>query len=121
MNKDLLATTYEQALKMLADGTGAHYPMLTFALANIKAIDPDKVNDIGFFAQPGDSAASNGLTVWMPAGIYVYKNGKNVDARRSGSPSSSRRKESPRTWQGRNPTVRSPSRASRFPTTCCRQ
>ncbi len=82
MNKDLLATTYEQALKMLADGSGAQYPMLTFALANIKATNPDKINDIGFFAQPGDSAASNGLTVWMPAGIYVYKNGKNVDAAR---------------------------------------
>jgi raffinose/stachyose/melibiose transport system substrate-binding protein len=80
MNKDLLATTYDQALKMLADGTGAMYPMLTFALANIKAIAPDKVNDIGFFGQPGDTPGSNGVTVWMPAGIYVYKNGKNVDA-----------------------------------------
>ncbi|HUI70405.1 MAG TPA: extracellular solute-binding protein [Spirochaetia bacterium] len=80
MNKDLLATTYEQALKMLADGTGAQYPMLTFSLANIKATAPDKINDIGFFAQPGDSPSSNGLTVWMPAGIYVYKNGKNIDA-----------------------------------------
>ncbi len=80
MNKDLLATTYDQALKMLADGTGVHYPMLTFALANIKAASPDQVNDIGFFAQPGDTAGSNGVTVWMPAGIYVYKNGKNVDA-----------------------------------------
>ncbi|HTO21402.1 MAG TPA: extracellular solute-binding protein [Spirochaetia bacterium] len=79
MNKDLLATTFEQALKMLADGSGVHYPMLTFALVNIKTLAPDKVNDIGFFGQPGDSGAS-GLTVWMPAGIYVYKNGKNVDA-----------------------------------------
>ena len=82
MNKDHLATTYDQALKMLADGTGAHYPMLTFALANLKAIAPDKVNDIGFFGQPGDTPGSNGVTVWMPAGIYVYKNGKNVDAAR---------------------------------------
>ncbi len=80
MNKDSLATTYDVALKMLADGTGAHYPMLTFALANIKNTAPDKLNDIGFFAQPGDTAAKNGLTVWMPAGIYLYKNGKNVDA-----------------------------------------
>jgi len=80
MNKDLLATTYEQALKMLADGSGVQYPMLTFALANIRSIAPDKVNDIGFFGQPGDTPGSNGVTVWMPAGIYVYKNGKNVDA-----------------------------------------
>jgi raffinose/stachyose/melibiose transport system substrate-binding protein len=82
MNKDLLATTYDQALKMLADGTGVHYPMLTFALANLKTIAPDGVNDIGFFGQPGDTPGSNGVTVWMPAGIYVYKNGKNVDAAR---------------------------------------
>lgn len=80
MNKDFLATTYDQALKMLADGTGVHYPMLTFSLANLKAIAPDNVNDIGFFGQPGDTAGSNGVTVWMPAGIYVYKNGKNIDA-----------------------------------------
>ncbi len=80
MNKDLLATTYEQALKMLVDGTGAHYPMLTFALDNIKSTAPDKINDIGFFAQPGDSAASNGLTAWMPAGVALNKNGANVDA-----------------------------------------
>jgi raffinose/stachyose/melibiose transport system substrate-binding protein len=80
MNKDLLATTFEQALKMLADGTGVHYPMLTFALSNIRTLAPDKANDIGFFGQPGDTPGSNGVTVWMPAGIYVYKAGKNVDA-----------------------------------------
>jgi raffinose/stachyose/melibiose transport system substrate-binding protein len=80
MNKDLLATTYDVALKMLADGSGAHYPMLTFALSNIRNIAADKLNDIGFFAQPGDAATSNGLTVWMPAGIYLNKGGTNVEA-----------------------------------------
>ena len=80
MNKDLLATTFEQALKMLADGSGVHYPMLTFALVNITTLAPDKVNDIGFFGQPGDTAAKNGMTVWEPAGIYLYKQGSNVDA-----------------------------------------
>ncbi len=80
MNKDLLATTYEQALKMLVDGSGVQYPMLTFALDNIKNIAPDKVADIGFFPQPGDSASSNGITVWMPAGIALYAKGSNVDA-----------------------------------------
>ncbi len=52
MNKDALATTYDQALKMLADGTGAQYPMLTFVFTSIKDYAPDKVNDIGFFGQP---------------------------------------------------------------------
>ena len=80
INKDPVATTFEEALLRLASGDGAHYPMLTFAFANLKALAPDKVNDIGFFAQPGESAATNGLTVWMPANLAIYKNGKNVEA-----------------------------------------
>jgi raffinose/stachyose/melibiose transport system substrate-binding protein len=80
LNKDFLATTYDAALKMLAEGTGAHYPMLTFALPTIAENYPDQVNDIGFFAQPGNSADSNGLTVWVPGGIYLYKNSKYPDA-----------------------------------------
>lgn len=80
MNEDFLATTYDIALKMLAEGTGVHYPMLTFALPVIEANYPDKAGDIGLFAQPSDSADINGLTVWMPAGIYIYKNGSNVEA-----------------------------------------
>ncbi|SFB06419.1 raffinose/stachyose/melibiose transport system substrate-binding protein [Cohnella sp. OV330] len=80
LNKDYLSTTYDQALKMLVDGTGVQYPMLTFALSNIFATYPDKIDDIGVFAQPGDSADSNGLTVWMPAAISIYKDGKNVEA-----------------------------------------
>ncbi|ACT03709.1 extracellular solute-binding protein [Paenibacillus sp. JDR-2] len=80
MNKDYLATTYDQALKMLVDGTGVQYPMLTFALSNIFATYPDKIDDIGVFAQPADSADKTALTVWMPAGIAIYKDGKNVEA-----------------------------------------
>jgi len=80
MNEDFLATTYDIALKMLAEGTGVHYPMLTFAFPVLQANYPDKASDIGLFAQPGDSADKNGLTVWMPAGIYLNKNGSNVEA-----------------------------------------
>lgn len=79
-NKDASATTYDMALKMLLDGKGAQYPMLTFATATMAGIDPVKINDIGFFAQPGDSPSSNGLTIWIPNGISVYKGSKNIDA-----------------------------------------
>jgi raffinose/stachyose/melibiose transport system substrate-binding protein len=65
---------------MLADGTGVQYPMITFALANIAATSPDKMQDIGFFPQPSDSADKNGLTVWMPAGIFINKNSEHIDA-----------------------------------------
>ncbi|ASS68617.1 MULTISPECIES: extracellular solute-binding protein [unclassified Paenibacillus] len=80
LNKDYLSTTYDQALKMLVDGTGVQYPMLTFALSNIYANYPDQIGNIGVFAQPGDSADKNGLTVWMPAAISIYKESKNIEA-----------------------------------------
>jgi len=80
INKDAASTTYEQALSVLLNGQGAQYPMLTFAFANLKKIDPAKVQDIGFFAQPGDSSDSNGLTIWMPAGFSIYNQNKNIEA-----------------------------------------
>ncbi|MCM3699440.1 ABC transporter substrate-binding protein [Paenibacillus macerans] len=78
MNKDFQATTYDAGLKMLAEGKGAHYPMLSFAVPALEQNFPEKMGDIGFFAQPGDSADSNGLTIWLPAGAYAYKNSKHA-------------------------------------------
>ncbi|MBK8050996.1 MAG: extracellular solute-binding protein [Anaerolineales bacterium] len=77
--KDFATTRYDQGLKLLAEGAGAHYPMLSFALPTIAANFPDAVNDIGFFAQPGTDAEKNGATIWMPAGTYIPKTTKNVD------------------------------------------
>jgi raffinose/stachyose/melibiose transport system substrate-binding protein len=76
--KDFATTTFEQGLKLLADGKAAHYPMLSFALSTIAANSPDKVNDIGFFAQPGTDASKNGATIWMPAGTYIPKTSKHI-------------------------------------------
>jgi raffinose/stachyose/melibiose transport system substrate-binding protein len=78
--KDYATTTFEQGLKLLADGKGAQYPMLSFALSTIAANSPTEVNDIGFFAQPGTDATKNGATIWMPAGTYIPKTSKNIDA-----------------------------------------
>jgi raffinose/stachyose/melibiose transport system substrate-binding protein len=71
MNKDFASAKFEDGQRMLAEGTGAQYPMLTFAIAGIAANFPDKLKDIGLFALPGDDAAKNGLTVWSPAGVYI--------------------------------------------------
>jgi raffinose/stachyose/melibiose transport system substrate-binding protein len=77
--KDYATTKFEQGLKLLADGVGAHFPMLSFALPTIAANSPDAVNDIGFMAQPGADAATNGATIWMPAGTYIPKTSKNIE------------------------------------------
>ena len=79
MNKDLLATTYDAGLKMLAEGKGAQYPMLSMATPTLLQNYPDQIDNIGFFAQPGDDASSNGLTIWMPGAAYIYKESKNIE------------------------------------------
>jgi raffinose/stachyose/melibiose transport system substrate-binding protein len=80
LNKDFGAATFSEGMKMVATGGAAHYPMLTFGIGDVKQNEPANLNDIGFFAQPGDDAAKNGLTVWMPAGIYIPTSTKNLDA-----------------------------------------
>ncbi len=70
-NEDFGAASYQDGLKMIATGEAAHYPMLTFAVGAIKQNYPENLSDVGFFAQPGDSADKNGLTVWMPGAYYI--------------------------------------------------
>jgi len=53
LNEDFAAAKYDDGIRMLLDGEGAHYPMLTFATTAMVQSAPDKVGDIGFFAQPG--------------------------------------------------------------------
>lgn len=76
---DYATARFEPTLGLLANGEGAHYPMLTFALATIAANFPDQVNDIGFFGQPGNDAESAGATIWMPAGLYIPQTTSNLE------------------------------------------
>ncbi|MBU1334631.1 MAG: ABC transporter substrate-binding protein [Devosia sp.] len=79
-NEDFGAAKYDDGIRMVAAGEGAHYPMLTFATTAIAAAYPDMIGNVGFFAQPGDEAGMNGLTVWMPDGIYIPQTTSNLDA-----------------------------------------
>ncbi len=78
--EDFGSSTFDDGLNMLAEGTIAHYPMLTFPLGTIAANHPDKIQDIGFFGQPGTDAAKAGATIWMPAATYIPKTSQNIDA-----------------------------------------
>jgi len=79
-NEDFGAARYADGLRMIVNGEGAHYPMLTFATTAIMATFPDQIENIGFFAQPGDEAELNGLTVWMPDGVYIPQTTSNLEA-----------------------------------------
>lgn len=78
-NKDFASATYAQGLEKLANGDGAQYPILSFALPELKKTFPEKLNDIGLFPLPGDDASKNALTVWLPGGVYIPKSTKNLD------------------------------------------
>jgi raffinose/stachyose/melibiose transport system substrate-binding protein len=77
LNEDFASATFDDGLRMIAAGEGAHYPMLTFAVSTIVELYPDTADDVGFFALPGDGA--NGMTTWLPAGIYAPANTDHPD------------------------------------------
>ena len=79
-NTDFASAKLDDGLEKLANAKGAHYPMLTFAISSLVANYPDKMKDIGFFAQPGTSQAKNGLTVWTGSGMYIPAKSKNIAA-----------------------------------------
>jgi raffinose/stachyose/melibiose transport system substrate-binding protein len=82
MNEDFGVAKFEDGMRMVATGEGAHYPMLTFGIGTVKQNNPDNLADLGFFAQPGPDAAKNGLTVWMPAALYLPAGGENEEEAR---------------------------------------
>jgi raffinose/stachyose/melibiose transport system substrate-binding protein len=70
-NADFASIKLEDGMRELAAGTGAMYPILSANVSTLQSVAPDKLGDIGFFALPGDDAATNGLTAWYPNAVYV--------------------------------------------------
>jgi raffinose/stachyose/melibiose transport system substrate-binding protein len=78
-NTDFGAAKFDDGMRMVATGEAAHYPMLTFGIGGIAQNFPDDLQNMGFFAQPGDDAAKNGLTIWMPSALYVPASSENLE------------------------------------------
>lgn len=70
-NADFASAGLEDGLRMVATGEGAHYPMLTATVIQMVQNNPEAAQDVGFFALPGDDAATNGATTWLATGIYI--------------------------------------------------
>ncbi len=82
-NKDFASATLNDGLKAVATGTAAQYPQLGGSAAGIDSVAPGKLNDVGFFALPGNDASSNGMTVWPgTSALYIPKSteGDALDA-----------------------------------------
>ena len=54
--------------------------MLTFAISEIQKNFPDNLQDVGFFAIPGEDAADAGMTTWLSAALYIPQGGENEEA-----------------------------------------
>lgn len=80
MNADFGSASLDDGLRMVAEGSGVHFPMLTFTSATIANDYPELADDVGFFALPGESADDNALTTWMPGGLYIPQSSPNVEA-----------------------------------------
>lgn len=72
-NEDYASAKYNEGLNAVATGKAGHYPMITFGVPALSTAAPDNVDDVGFFALPGDDASKNGVTLWEPSGIYIPK------------------------------------------------
>jgi raffinose/stachyose/melibiose transport system substrate-binding protein len=72
MNKDYASMTNVNALKQLATGEAAQYPMITAVIGNVAQSNPEKVNDIGYFAIPTDSGEPQ-AAIWEANGAYIPK------------------------------------------------
>lgn len=77
-NTDYATAKLADGLKYLISGRGVHYPMLSFVASDLEKMGPKLAENIGIFAQPGPSAKSNGLTVWMPNGLFIPKSTKHL-------------------------------------------
>lgn len=73
VNKDYASLTNANGLKELATGAAVQYPMLGSVIGNVLQSNPDKVDDIGMFPIPADTAANTRLTIWEPNGAYIPK------------------------------------------------
>ena len=72
-NEDFASAKYADGVAMVATGEGAQYPILTFAASQLMTTNPETADTVGTFPLPGPDASANGLTVWMPNGVYIPK------------------------------------------------
>lgn len=80
-NEDMLYTNYQEGCDRLVRGDGGHLIMTTnVTLSYLYRFWPDRLQSLGAFGIPGDTADSQGITLWPAPALYVNKNSKNLKA-----------------------------------------
>jgi raffinose/stachyose/melibiose transport system substrate-binding protein len=70
-NEDFASATFPDGARMIAEGEGAHYPMLSSVVQTVMQNTPDGVDDLGFFALPAPEADHTQATIWQPNAVYI--------------------------------------------------
>lgn len=78
-NEDFPSATFPDGARMVAEGEGAHYPMLSNVIQTILQNTPDAVDDIGFFALPAQEAENTQATIWQPNALYVPRSTEGAE------------------------------------------
>lgn len=74
LNDDFASANLDSAMRKLAEGEAAHYPMVTMNAAPVISENyPESDEEIGSFPIPGNDPEKNGATTWMPSGLYIPK------------------------------------------------
>jgi raffinose/stachyose/melibiose transport system substrate-binding protein len=79
MNDDLFTVHRADIWERLRTGQGAHLPVFTTHLQSFFENYPEEADNIGIFGQPGDDPEEQGITVWMPRSLYIYKDSPNTE------------------------------------------
>lgn len=77
VNKDSATAKYDDAVSRISSGKCGMYMMGTWFTSSIVK---KNINDVGFFAAPGNDPKNVGLTMWVPSGLYISATTKNVAA-----------------------------------------
>ncbi len=76
-DEDPLSVSFEKSATDLANGDAVMTFSRTNIMATISKVAPDKVEEIGFFPLPDESAEVRGVATWMPVAWCV---GANIDS-----------------------------------------
>ncbi|MFC4626914.1 ABC transporter substrate-binding protein [Promicromonospora alba] len=78
-NEDFASATFPDGARMVAEGEGAHYPMLSNVIQTVMQNTPDGVDDLGFFALPAEEAGNTQATIWQPNALYVPRSTEGAE------------------------------------------
>ena len=78
-NDNPLEISWEDAAKAVSEGGAVHIFCRTNIMSTVATVNPDAIEEIGFFPLPDESAEVRGVATWMPEAWCMNKNSENTE------------------------------------------